>query len=226
MKTLQELQQALAKRWIEKHGPDGLNRAVGALKGSEKMIRAKRLKTLEWAKGMEAHIAAARRELGVEAKRAQALCDWLNGRFISSSQGGRFVPATLDIELYGVADRYSEDLVMECRTKMSARALSADFEQRGADGTSFEGEAVEKLVPVLALVYRLQALPVPSSSTLRDEARSKMIVVARDQRRSKYAPMLARDCYVSQDEIDVMAPAFREDAGFWKLVREMAASTR
>lgn len=223
MKTLQELQEALAKRLIEKHGSEELNRAIGFLKGCESMIRIKRLHSLEWAKNMEAPITAARRELGIEAKRAQALCDWLNSRSIASSQGGRFVPATLHIELYGVADRYAEHVVLECRTRMSARALSADFEHRHADRNSLEHEAIEKLVPVLALVYRLQDIPEPEHSELFMEAQAKLVAAAREQRHSKYSPMFARIGYLSPDEIDVMAPAFRDDAGFWDLVRRVAS---
>lgn len=222
MTELDRLRRELAERWLAKHGEDGLRRALGTLRGNVKMIRAKRHKSLEWAQKMEAHLDAARREIGEHAKRPVELCKWLNDHHIHSSQRGRFIPATLDIELYGVADRYAEDLVLECRTKMSARAMSADFSLRGDDQSTLESEAIEKLVPVVALVYRLQGMTVPSESDLREGAKSKVIDIAQSQRESRYDPMLARECFLTDDELDLMAPAFREDDGFWKMVEKMA----
>lgn len=229
MTDLERLREALAKKWLAEHGADGMERAVQALRGGIKTTRTRRLKTLKWAWQMRLLFDKARDEIGEHAKNDQTLCDWLNnyrdenGLPVRTIQNGHFIPRTLH-DLHGVAHRYAEDLVLECRTKMSARAMSADFKLRTIVQDTLEAEAVRKLVPVIGLVCRLQGLPIPPRAERREEARLLMIEVAKQQRQSQYAPMLAREAYLSDDEFDIMAPAFRDDDGFWKLVERMRAA--
>lgn len=195
-------------RWIAKHGEDGRKRALGTLKGQVAGLRKARERKIGWANEILPKIEQARKELydwGNERPAgATKMVKWLNERHIHTSTGGRFHDGSFDEQLR--VDRIiAADAVMECRAQMSAKALSADFQMERTNIDPLEFECLERIKEGIGLARRLQSLPEIAGERLNREAFSLAAEQA-DEQRTRYFPMLARECYLRDAEFDEAVP--------------------
>lgn len=90
-------------------------------------------------------------------------------------------------------DRIIDCAVLECRTRMTALALSADFTQSIEAVTDLEREYLGYIAQALELEHRMNGNAERSPAALLEEARQKAIGVAAIQRGSKELSMMARE---------------------------------
>ena len=127
-----------------------------------------------------------------------AIAGWLsrywkeNGRQYASPMGGDWSSKKLAEDIFDVPAEIIEQLVLECRTRMTARALSADFRKPLEEIAELEREYLEYIADALELEHRLNGHP-KSREKLLQEARHTAIQVAADQRRQKELSMMARE---------------------------------
>lgn len=192
----------LFAQWTQ--GFDHSKYALASLTGRVANLREKRLAKIEWAEMMIKPLMSARVELGNDAGPVR-LSRWLNEHHHRTQRGNRFHGSNLG-ELFGIDREIIEDAVLECRTRMSALALSAKFEMDHTKIHPLELECVEEAKRAILLVRRLERLSEMSESDLAKEAVAKVCREAIKQRET-YLPMLARDCYLTMAEFDEVVPS-------------------
>jgi hypothetical protein len=214
MTDLERLRDALTESWKGKHGPS-LNLALGNLRGHVTSLRKRRQKAFKWAQSILPALEQARAELGRSAS-DQELCDWLNAHQVTGPNGGRFHRPKLHEQIASVADTISADLVLECRTRMSARSLSANFQVSLTALSEFEAECIERIGEAINLTRQLLGDAPLTGDALQREAKDKAHSTAKAQRVKDYAPMLGRDCFMTPDEYATISTVFEPDNEFWK----------
>lgn len=197
---------ALFERWITRHGERSQKQAIGVLKGQVAARKAAQERTVRWARDMLPLVEQARNELG-GGMTNNALADWLNECDRQTATGNRFVGRNLGTTLFAVDKSIIADAVMECRAQMSALALSADFRVPVEDARPLEIRCIERIKEGIALARELERRHPLSDDDLTVEARQQAIYEAERQRSDgKYAPMLARECYLTDAEFDEAVP--------------------
>ncbi|EIZ78262.1 hypothetical protein WSK_3144 [Novosphingobium sp. Rr 2-17] len=198
----------LFEGWLLKHGEDGRRRALGTLKGQVAALRAARKRKIEWAENILPEIQTARRELYDHENARQAgapkMVEWLNARRLRTSTDGRFSNGSFDEQLC-VDRQIAEDAVLECRTAMSAKALSADFQMQRAEIDPLELACIERIKGGIVLARKLQNMSEIGPDDLSHEAFMLAINVAKGQR-DKYLPMIARECYLGEADFHDAVP--------------------
>lgn len=170
-----------------------------------------RLKQYAWAKSMIEPVRRARLELVPEGKRGKtdaAMARWLNDNKFRTVNGHTFNTKAAGLLMYAAAEGMIEHAVLECRTRMTAVALSADFASADARVESLEAEYLPIIADALETGYLLAGLTVPRSGALMQEAQAAAVRVAAEQR-SQPMSMLARArlAIIPEDYIrDVFAP--------------------
>jgi hypothetical protein len=196
----------LFQRWHAEHGENGRKNALGNLKGRVGALRSSRQRTIAWAESLLPVVEQARNELGASIG-PMALADWLNDRHHKTSTGNRFRGPNLGLTLFSVDRMIAKDAVLECRTKMSALALSADFTVPPADAAPLEIECLERIKEGIVLARRLENRFALPEDQLTREARQMAIDESKRQRDDReYLPMIARDCYLTMAEFDEAVP--------------------
>ena len=152
-----------------------------------------RIKAFTKAKNMLPAIEEAHRAITIDGKRdsMRALARWLTENGHGPSQSQSWSSKTIGDVLYRADDRAIEHAVYECRTLMSARALSADFE--ATDVGELEAEYLDIIADALAIGHKIRNERPRSREELMIEAKAKAIEVARHQRRTKLTSMAARE---------------------------------
>lgn len=136
------------------------------------------------------------------------LAEWLNTNGHRTSTSGRFVGKNLGTTLFSVDRLIAADAILECRTRMSALALSADFSVPPDDIVPLESECLNRIKAGIVLARNLERRSTLTDSQLADMAREMAINEARDQRvHGEYLPMLARDCYLTMAEFNEAVPS-------------------
>jgi hypothetical protein len=90
-------------------------------------------------------------------------------------------------------ERIIECAVLECRTRMTAFALSADFTRPFDAVTELEREYLGYVADAIEIEHRLNGNRTRTREELLDEARHRAIEVAANQRRMKPLSMMARE---------------------------------
>lgn len=197
---------ALFDNWLRKHHETGRTRALGVLKGQVGSLRATRQRTIAWANKISKAVERAREELGGSAS-LTALAEWLNDHGHTTSTGNRFASRNMGATLFSVDKLIAADAVMECRAKMSALALSASFAIDIAESRPLEVECIERIKAGIVMARALERRAVLPEADLTREAQHMAIAQAELQRSdSRYAPMLARECYLTEAEFAEAVP--------------------
>lgn len=128
-----------------------------------------------------------------------AIANWLNeyskeSRVSSRAPyGGEWSGKQLAKTVFGAPDEIIKTAVLECRSRMTALALSADFTRPMEAVEKLEREYIEYIAQALELGHRLNGNRQRTREELLAEARYKAIEVAADQRRQKPVSMMARE---------------------------------
>lgn len=176
------------------------------LKGIVTRVANSRVKAFERLKRFVPLIEEARKDIRMDfALKAyekgvshKAIAEWLNrywkkhGRDYTAPRGGDWSSKQLSEDIFDVPSKIIDQLVLECRTLMTARALSADFRKPLEEIAELEREYLEYIADALELEHRLNGHP-KSREKLLQEARHTAIQVAADQRRQKELSMMARE---------------------------------
>lgn len=129
-----------------------------------------------------------------------AVANWLNDQIektndprLATPGGRKWGPRQVRDNIMEAPDRMVESIVLECRTRMTAVALSADFTKPEEAVTDLEQEYLGFIAEALDLGHRLNGHRKRTKEELWEEARRKAIEVAADQRRKKPVSMMARE---------------------------------
>lgn len=167
-----------------------------------------RIQAYERAVALLPLVDRARRELEAEyhkkfyskAVSDRAIADRLNeyckedgGRRYRPSGGGSWSGKQIRENLMRGPERIIECAVLECRTRMTAMALSADFSQPLDVVTELEREYIGYIADAIAIEHRLNDNDERSRAALLEEARHRAITVAATQRSNKPVSMMARE---------------------------------
>ncbi|WP_159867006.1 hypothetical protein [Novosphingobium sp. 9U] len=165
----------------------------------------KREKAFEWAKRMAPQVERARQALeasqspedrnsGKRFDSDEALARWLNAKGARSVDGHRGISRQLFSRILNEQiPNYVSHCVFECRTRMTAMALSADFETADAAVDRLEIKYITYIAEALALGRRFRGeFPAPHEM-LMAEARAAAIEVAQEQRKGRQSTMAARE---------------------------------
>jgi hypothetical protein len=178
------------------------------LKGIVTRVANSRVKAFERVKRFVPLIEEARKDIKMDfASKAyekgvsnKAIAEWLNrywkenGRDYTAPRGGDWSSKQLSEDIFEVPSKIIDQLVLECRTRMTARALSADFRKPLEGIAELEREYLEYIADALELEHRLNGYhPLMTRERLLQEARHTAIQVAADQRRQKELSMMARE---------------------------------
>lgn len=195
---------ALFDAWLRKHQETGRTRALGTLKGRVAALRTSRQRTIAWADEISKAVEVAREELGGSAN-LTAIASWLTDHGYMTSTGNRFASRNMGATLFSVDKLIAADAVMECRAKMSALALSAKFSIQMADSQPLEIECIDRIKAGIVMARAMERRAVLSDAALTQAAHELAINQAELQR-TRYAPMLARECYLTEAEFAEAVP--------------------
>lgn len=197
---------ALFDRWLVKQGTDRRDGQIGILKGRVKSLQTQRLRTEKWAQELLPLVEQARDELGGSATLIE-LAEWLNARNHFTATGNRHVGRNFGTTLFSVDKTIAGEAVMVCRTKMSALALSANFNASQSDMQPLEAECLQRIRSGIVLSRRLERQRPLTEDELEREAQRLAIAQADLQRADqRYVPMLARECYLTEAEFAEAVP--------------------
>ncbi len=158
-----------------------------------------RLDAYQHAVDMVEYVEQARREINDANYRKgfekpvsdNAIAQWLNDAGHLTRTPGLWSRKTVRTALMDADIRAIEHAVLECRTRMTAQALSADFT---ADTVSeLEAEYLAVIAEALALGHRLRGNRARSADELAVEAKRRAIEVAAVQRARKPISTMARE---------------------------------
>lgn len=130
----------------------------------------------------------------------RAIAKRLN-EYCAASEGERYLPLKGKLwsgkqiaeNLIRAPDRIIECAVLECRTRMTDLALSADFTKPIDHVTDLEREYLGYIAQAIDIEHRLQGNRNRPREELLKEARDRAIDVARKQRAAKQVSMMARE---------------------------------
>lgn len=123
----------------------------------------------------------------------EAIGNWLTQREFLPPQGGKWTGAQVREVVFRAPERIIMHLVLECRTRMTAKALSADFSQRPDLLTELEREYLDKIATAIDISHRLHGHRPRGRDELLEEARHMANEVAKSQREAGSDNMLARE---------------------------------
>ena len=129
-----------------------------------------------------------------------AVAKWLNSK-IGKIENPNLLPARgklwsstqLRLNIMDAPARIIEAAVLECRTRMTVLALSADFAKPIDAVTKLEQEYLGYIADAIEIGHRLNGNEPKSREKLLEEARYKAIDVAAMQRQRKPMSMMARE---------------------------------
>lgn len=177
------------------------------LKGIVTKVTNSRVKAFERLKRFVPLIEEARHDVNFEfgsklySKKAsiKAIAEWLNGywrvngRDFAAPRGGDWSGKQVTDDVFDAPSKIIDQLVLECRSRMTVRALSADFAKPLLEIAEIEREYIDYIADALDLEHRLHGNRKRTRDELLEEARHKAIEVAADQRRRKELSMVARE---------------------------------
>ena len=129
-----------------------------------------------------------------------AIARWLNSRYVEIADRNLLPPRgrtwsgkQIGKNIMGAPERIIEDAVLECRSRMTVLALSADFTKPVDAVSELEEEYLGYIADALEIEHRLNGHPERTRSKMLEEARYKAIEVAAMQRQRKPMSMMARE---------------------------------
>lgn len=128
-----------------------------------------------------------------------AIANWLNdfrdknGKAFGPPHGQLWSGKQVTKNLMEAPDRIIDAAVLECRTCMTAIALSADFTKPAEAVTELEQEYLGYIADAIEIEHRLNGHRPRTRAELMEEARYKAIEVAGRQRKNKPVSMMARE---------------------------------
>lgn len=149
---------------------------------------------------MVEHVENARREIddenyrrGFEGKRVSsaALAKKLNENGHLRSPGQMWGKSNVEMTLLRVEKYIVDQAVLECRTRMTAKALRADFDRLTVD--VLEAEYLKIIAEAIELSHRMNGNRQRSAGELVEEAKFAAIDMAAQQRAKKQISMMARE---------------------------------
>lgn len=149
---------------------------------------------------MVEHVEHARREIddenyrrGFEGKRisSAALAKKLNENGHLRSPGQMWGKSNVEMTLLRVEKYIVDQAVLECRTRMTAKALRADFDRSTVD--VLEAEYLKIIAEAIELSHRMNGNRQRSAEELAEEAKYAAIDMAAQQRAKKQISMMARE---------------------------------
>lgn len=123
----------------------------------------------------------------------EAIADWLNSNGHNAPQSGPWSGKQIREVLFRAPELIITHWVLECRTRMTARQLSADFNQPIDLLSELEKHYLEKIGEAISNSHRLNGHRKRTSEELLEEARHLAIRVSEEQRRGGSLDMLARE---------------------------------
>lgn len=181
------------ERWEKEGWEVSRDKHVGRLKGQHAQMTKRRIANFEYAKLVLPHIQAIYNELDYyeagEAIGGKRLAEALAARGVKTQKGQ--TPTILSDSGKAWANALVQetdasliaDAVLECRTRMTALCLSANFESQTVD--TLEAEYVEIIADMLALGRALRNQPVWPRTQLIEQAWGDAKEQARQQRQEK-----------------------------------------
>lgn len=153
---------------------------------------------LPWVELARAEIEDARPEHFKDGVSDNAIARWLNlnheGRGVPrAAQGGEWGRKTVRAVLMDVDQRVIAHAVLECRTRMTATALRADFTKSLDKVEALEREYLDYIADAIDLGHRLRGDRQRERGELLAEARVAAIEEAARQRSRKPISMMARE---------------------------------
>lgn len=189
-KEIDEAEEAHWKRLRYKKMEAGyIARTKGRLTG----LITQREQMWTFAKGLVGTIEEAHKEAyeRLEIDRGQTLSLGKLSRYIYENRKLTYGRQTLSRLLTKNEDSLIDLVVMECRTLMTVRALSANFESEELH--EVEERYVTIIADIIALWRRLRHLEPLKPDALRARAKLEAAGKAADQRRSKPVTMASRE---------------------------------
>lgn len=169
-------------------------------------MASNRIKKFEWAETMVDALKYAREALIAEqngkAESLHSIVKWINDQKnddgsskFPAVEGGKFHYQLLSDLLYKTASDYADQAVLECRTRMTALALSADFETADAAVGDLENECINQIAKALILSRKLKGsfTETYTNEVAFKDARELARDIAKTQRQGKGMTMEARE---------------------------------
>lgn len=187
--------------WIAQRQSEKRNYFSKKHKATVSTQQAVRLKTYAWAKTMVEPLAKAREALRPSRKHEsyRAIAKWLTesadkgGGGCTTSEGRGFKAQTVGDLLVMATNNYKDQAVLECRTRMTALALSASFETADAARDGLEADCVRVVADANRLADQLNGRPELEDAAYLANARVEAKQIAADQRKNKPMTMEARE---------------------------------
>jgi len=191
--TPEEISDFEARRWEAEGWERGRKAYIGNVRGQLTGLVARRERMWKSATEIVGLVEAAHREAMDQGEReiGEALSAAKIKAFIKRKKGQDLSRTGLHRLMYHDQHAHIDLIVLECRTLMSARALSADFE--GETLGELEARYLELIVSVIALWRRLLNRPTICPSKLRSRAAALAASTASQQRRGKPITMASRE---------------------------------
>lgn len=179
--------------------------AISQAKADVSRAVSARQEAYAWAQQMLKPIEEARTairiDLAIERKdrepRESEIAEWLNQNGIRpkgrQAENSKWSRVQLGKTVFRADERMIENAVLECRTRMTVMALSADFAKPVDMAHSLELEYLELIADALELGHRLRGERSRSREELMNDARHAAVDVARRQRANKPVSMAARE---------------------------------
>lgn len=189
-----------ARQWEERGWTRQRDAHVTKLKGTVAGLVKRRIDAYQWARTVVTVVEQAYESLQLdpgETLSGPKLAQWLNDNDVTvplrpgSPKSEKVGKARANALLHKTDAMVIDLAVLECRTLMTARALSADFE--GQSLGELEERYVGFIAEIVTLGRRLRNQRPLSGVELAIEARAVAIDVAKAQRLEKPVSMAARE---------------------------------
>lgn len=145
----------------------------------------------------------------------QSIADWLNGDGHNAAQGGEWDGKLVRDVLFRGPELIITHWVLECRTRMTAKALSADFSQPIDILSELERDYLERIADAIAISHRLNGHRRRDRTELLDEAQYLAKAVSDEQRNVGSLNMLARERLWKSFAEEDGSPLLDQDAAHW-----------
>lgn len=122
-----------------------------------------------------------------------AIANWLNDHGYKAAQGGAWSDKQVREVIFRGPERIITYWVLQCRTRMTAKALSADFSQPIDILNELERDYLDKIAEAIAISHRLNGHRSRNVEELLEEARHLAKMVSEEQRNVGSFNMLARE---------------------------------
>lgn len=192
-----------ARRWADEGWVQARSKYVDRLKGQHSRLTKTRIQNFEWATQIASHIKIAYEALDLEAG------ETVGGTKLAAQLSAQGVLTQRGVDPVKLSDRGKawatalvneidaslvDEAVLECRTLMTARCLSADFD--GDTLGELEREYVEIIADIIALGRRIRNQKPIARQELLKRAIEDAQEAARRQRKDKpQVTMAARERY-------------------------------